>query len=68
MDKEARDREIIALFVHGILFLGHCLGVIHNLKKRNWKQAGLHFGVACYDLWAVWIHYKEVRHENSVHP
>lgn len=67
MGRDEYERECIALFVHGMLFLGHCLGVIHNLKRRNYRQALLHFGVACYDLWAVWEHYKELRRANPIH-
>lgn len=58
---DKKEMEIIACFVHGILAVLHFLGVIHNLRRKNWSQAGLHFAVMCYDFWAVIIHCKDVR-------
>lgn len=61
MDKEQDDTELLAAFVHGALALGHLLGLIYNIRKKNWKSAGFHLSALTFDLWATFIHLKDRR-------
>jgi hypothetical protein len=54
----ANDRQVEALgvFVHGVLTGLHLLGIVYNLRKRNWFDVAAHSSAAAYDTWAVSKH------------
>ena len=56
-----RDIQSLAIFVHGVLASLHTLGVIYNLRRKNWLQAGFHTMAAAYDAWATSEHMIAVR-------
>jgi len=48
--------EELAIFVHGSLAALHMLGMVHNLRKRNWIDVVAHGLALAYDSWAVSKH------------
>lgn len=60
----------LGMFIHGVLFGLHSLGVVYNFKRKNYFQATIHLVAGGYDLWAVNQHLKEVRngHGDSREP
>jgi len=58
-----QETETLAAFVHGALALGHLLGFIYNLRRRNFKSAGFHLSAFTFDLWATYIHWKDSKGE-----
>lgn len=58
-----KELETLATFVHGGLFIGHCLGVAWNLKRGNPKSTLFHLGASLFDLFSTFIHLKESRKE-----
>ena len=65
MDRHEEDTAVLAMFVHGSLAALHLLGVIYNLKRRNWKTACFHISAFAFDLWACYEHWKDVRHDKN---
>ncbi|HEY2931493.1 MAG TPA: hypothetical protein VGK99_07075 [Acidobacteriota bacterium] len=59
--KGERDLQSLAIFVHGALASLHMLGVIYNLRRKNWAQAGIHGAAAAYDAWATSNHIVAIR-------
>lgn len=53
--------ETVATAVHGSLAFGHALGVLHNLRKKNYAQVALHALVCAYDIWAVTRHVQSLK-------
>ncbi len=54
--KAEQDIEYLATFVHGVLAGLHALGMIYNLKRRNWVDVAAHSAAMSYDLWATAKH------------
>lgn len=52
--------EQLATFIHGALFFGHVLGVIHNVRKRNWCDVTIHGGTAVYDFLSAMKHWRRL--------
>ena len=52
--------ETLGVFVHGILFGLHALGLAHNIRKRKHLDILMHASAAAYDLWAVSTHLRSV--------
>lgn len=48
--------ETLGVFVHGVLAALHGLGVVHNLRRRNWFDVAAHTAALVYDGWAVSKH------------
>ena len=57
---EAHLQEL-ALFVHGVLFSFHLLGVVYNLKRRNRLDVLAHSFAAGYDLHAAIMHVHKLK-------
>ena len=51
-----RQLQQLGVFVHGVLVGLHTLGIVYNLKRRNWLDVCIHGGAAIYDTWAVAKH------------
>lgn len=64
---EHEDVEIIAVFLHGVLALGHAVGILHNLRRRNYKAVLFHACAFLGDCYAVYIHWKDI-HERRTKP
>lgn len=59
MDKGEEQLQVLGAFVHGVLAAFHGLGIVYNLRKRNWKDAAIHSSVLVYDLYATKEHIEE---------
>ncbi|MBC8410357.1 MAG: hypothetical protein H8E12_16795 [Rhodobacteraceae bacterium] len=44
-----KEIDTIAAFVHGALFGLHMLGLVYNLKRRNYLYSAIHAAVAVFD-------------------
>lgn len=56
-----RQLEALGVFVHGMLAGLHLLGVVHNVRKRNWIDVAAHASAAAYDIWAANEHMQDCR-------
>jgi hypothetical protein len=54
--KAERDIESLAAFVHGVLAGLHALGMVYNIKRRNWFDVAAHSAAMSYDIWATAKH------------
>jgi hypothetical protein len=54
--KAERDIESLAAFVHGVLAGLHALGIVYNVKRRNWFDVAAHSAAMSYDVWATAKH------------
>ena len=61
MDKGERELQALGIFVHGVLAGLHTLGIVYNLRKRNWIDVAAHMGAGAYDLWATGRHVKALK-------
>lgn len=57
-DKEKQLSDL-ACFVHASLATLHVLGVIYNLKRKNWKNVCVHSFVFTYDVLSYRTHCRE---------
>jgi hypothetical protein len=46
----------LGVFVHGALTFGHLLGIVYDIKRRNWFDVSAHMAAATYDIWATRKH------------
>ena len=60
---QAADRQLaeLAAFVHGVLAAFHLLGIMYNVKKRNWWDVTAHTLAATYDIHAMHGHLEDVQ-------
>jgi len=58
---EHKHLEILAMCVHTAIAILSLLALLHNARKRNWRQVGVCFGVVCYEVQAIYIHYKDLK-------
>tara|TARA_Y100000593_G_C4220428_1_gene291541 strand:- start:613 stop:816 length:204 start_codon:yes stop_codon:yes gene_type:complete len=49
-DNTYKELNNLAAFVHGSLFALHGLGMIYNLKRKNWTAASIHGATGVWDL------------------
>lgn len=63
MAKSKADTHVqeMSIFIHGILFGLHCLGIAHNIRRHNAFDVLAHSFAAAYDLHAVQHHMMELR-------
>ena len=54
--KAEQDIEYLATFVHGVLAALHALGIVYNIKRRNWFDVAAHSAAMSYDIWATAKH------------
>lgn len=59
-----RQLQTLGVFVHGVLFGLHALGVAYNLKRQNWFDVSVHTAAGGYDLWAVGKHVNALKEES----
>ncbi len=55
------DLEILAAFVHGALAFGHALGLVYNLRRRQWIDSAIHTAALIYDTRAAVLHARDAR-------
>lgn len=54
------DLEILAAFVHGTVALGNALGLLYNIRRKQWRWCAVHaIGVALH-AYATREHAKEL--------
>jgi len=68
MDKSERQLQVLATFVHGVLASFHGLGLIYNLRRKNYKDTAVHFVVLTYDALCTYSHYKTIKKKNTAEP
>ena len=54
--KAEQDIQYLATFVHGALAALHALGIVYNIKRRNWFDVAAHSAAMSYDVWATAKH------------
>ena len=54
--KAEQDIEHLATFVHGVLAGLHALGIVYNIKRRNWLDVAAHSAAMSYDMFATAKH------------
>jgi len=54
--KAEQDLEHLATFVHGVLAGLHALGIVYNIKRRNWIDVAVHSAAMSYDMFATAKH------------
>jgi len=52
------ELEKLAVFVHGVLAGLHLLGVVYNIKRRNYFDITAHSAAFVYDVYAAGNHMK----------
>lgn len=57
MDK---DTERLAVFVHGTLAALHLLGIVYNVRKKNWLDVAAHTAACAYDTHAALHHQRKI--------
>ena len=62
-----RRKEIdnIAAFVHGSLFSLHMLGLVYNLKKKNYLYSAIHAAVGIFDVVGTMRHLETKKEQNG---
>ena len=62
MAKPVDDRRMaeLGVFVHGVLAGLHLLGVVYNLRKRNYWDVVVHAIAVSYDTWSVSRHVHDI--------
>ena len=53
----------LGAFVHGCLTAFHGLGIVYNLRRRNWWDVLAHTAGVLYDLHATRHHYLQARRQ-----
>lgn len=56
-----RQMQTLGVFVHGVLFALHALGVVYNARRRNPIDVVAHGCAAGYDLWATGKHLRALQ-------
>lgn len=54
------ELERLAIFVHSVLATFHCLGIVYNVRRKNWWDVAAHTLAACYDTQAALHHKKKI--------
>ena len=60
---EMKELHVLASAVHGALSVLHALGVLYNVRKKNWKDVAIHTGACIYGTTSVIRHIKDVRED-----
>lgn len=58
--------QTLATFVHGVLAGLHALGIVYNVKRRNWFDVTIHTAAAIYDIHSVGKHMREAERLKSI--
>lgn len=66
--KHERTLQELALFVHSVLFTFHGLGLLYNLRRKNWVDSSIHLFAGGYDLWAVRKHIRALKEKDDENP
>lgn len=54
-----RELHVLGAAVHGFLAMGHAIGILYNLRRRQWKDAAIHAVVFVYDLGSAISHHRD---------
>lgn len=55
-----QSQEQLAAFIHGVLALGHAIGLIYNYKRRNRFDVAVHGFALIYDLKSTAKHIRAI--------
>lgn len=58
---EHRHLEWMAFIIHICIVVLNLIALLHNLRKKNFKQVGAHFSVICYECGAAFEHMRDLR-------
>lgn len=58
-----RQLSELGVFVHGVLAGLHLLGVVYNMRRRNWWDVTAHTAAAIYDTHAAMAHTRDLQQE-----
>ena len=56
-----KEIHVIGAFVHGVLTGFHGLGIFYNIRRKNKYDTLAHGAALAYDLFSVYVHYKEIK-------
>lgn len=56
-----RTLHSLGLFIHGALAALHTVGIVYNLRRRNWWDVAAHTACVVYDAQAAVHHARESR-------
>lgn len=56
-----RQMQEIGMFVHGVLCAFHGLGILYNVKRKNWFDVAAHSAAMVYDAHAAHKHLVHAR-------
>lgn len=65
MDKGERQLQVLGVFVHGVLAGLHALGIIYNLRRRNYSETAIHTAAATFSVVATTKHMRKVNDSGS---
>jgi len=65
MHKQEKHIETLAVYIHGALSTLHAVGLVHNIKRRNWRDAAIHAGFIAYDAFATYTHHQYIKQKGS---
>ena len=57
----SNEIHLFGLFVHGVLSAFHTLGIVYNVRRRNWWDVAIHTACVVYDTKSAIHHYKEAK-------
>lgn len=58
---EHKHLEILAMCVHVAIAVLCLLALLHNVRKRNWKQASVCIAMLAYEAQAILVHFRDLR-------
>jgi hypothetical protein len=56
---KTNDLDILGAYVHGALTALHALGVVYNVRRRNWFDVIFHTGWLVYDATSTLHHWRK---------
>ena len=56
-----REIHVLAGFCHGSMTILHFIGILYNIRKRNFKDVAIHTGAVIYGVSSTIRHYKDAR-------
>lgn len=65
MKRNDHELQVLGAFVHGTLAALHGLGLVYNLRKKNYLDASIHAAAMAYDTWATYKHVNAVKGEDA---
>jgi hypothetical protein len=64
--KAERQMAELGVFVHGVLASFHLLGLVYNVRRKNWPETVAHSAALTFDAYAVRKHIRQVRDQRVI--